>query len=114
MLLRPASLVDSPFADLKPLPGDGRPISQWSDRDAALVDVVAGVRLQAHDARGRGAAAGEAQADHGPSLAAVVVAGVSERSVAACAAPGVGPGPGTAPLGDVRQDLLAAAWFQEL
>lgn len=45
VLLRPASLLDSPFADLKPLPGDGRPISQWSDRDAALVDVVAGVRL---------------------------------------------------------------------
>lgn len=45
VLVRPANVADSPFADLKALPANLQPISGWTDKDAALLEVVAGVRL---------------------------------------------------------------------
>ncbi|MCW5315162.1 TIR domain-containing protein [Nostoc sp. KVJ3] len=44
IILRPCDWKDSPFSKLKVLPKDGEPITQWSDRDAAFLNVVEGIR----------------------------------------------------------------------
>jgi tetratricopeptide (TPR) repeat protein len=44
ILLRPVDHSSAPFAHLHALPSNGQPISTWSDEDAALADVVAGLR----------------------------------------------------------------------
>ena len=42
--VRPADWKGAPFAHIQALPTDAKPISRWSDPDAALVDVVEGIR----------------------------------------------------------------------
>ncbi len=42
--LRPTDWDISPLSQYRPLPSDERPISLWSDRDAAFTDVVQGIR----------------------------------------------------------------------
>jgi hypothetical protein len=44
VLIRPVDLSTSPFADLRPLPTNGIPISRWSDHDDAWLDVLTGLR----------------------------------------------------------------------
>jgi hypothetical protein len=44
VILYPALWQDSPIAKLQVLPYDGKPISQWRDRDAAFVEVATGIR----------------------------------------------------------------------
>jgi tetratricopeptide (TPR) repeat protein len=44
ILLRPVDLRGASFRQLKILPGNGKPITMWSNRDAAFVDIVAGIR----------------------------------------------------------------------
>ncbi|WP_438010844.1 FHA domain-containing protein [Sorangium sp. So ce321] len=44
VLIRPVDYSMSPFADLRPLPSNGVPISRWSDQDDAWLDVVTGLR----------------------------------------------------------------------
>lgn len=44
VILRPVDWEGTPFRKLKALPEDGKPVTQWGDRDAALVDVVRGIR----------------------------------------------------------------------
>lgn len=44
IILRPCDWKDSPFSKLKALPEDGKPVTQWGDRDAAFLDVVQGIR----------------------------------------------------------------------
>ena len=44
ILLRPCDWKGSPFSKLKILPKDGKPVTQWSDRDTAFVNVVQGLR----------------------------------------------------------------------
>ncbi len=49
LLVRPVYWRDAPFADLQALPTDARPLSVWQDEDAALTDVVAGIRRVLED-----------------------------------------------------------------
>src|SRR5258708_18757140 len=41
ILLRPVDLRGVPFEQLKLLPGNGKPITMWSNRDAALAEIAA-------------------------------------------------------------------------
>ena len=44
VILRPVDWSTAPFARLQALPRDGKPITTWSNRDEALVDVARGIR----------------------------------------------------------------------
>lgn len=44
ILVRPVDWTDAPFAHLQVLPTHAQPIALWPDQDAALTDVVAGIR----------------------------------------------------------------------
>src|SRR6266700_1521645 len=44
VILRPVDWKDTPFGMLQPLPTQGKPITTWSDRDEALLDVANGIR----------------------------------------------------------------------
>ncbi|MCP4655795.1 MAG: toll/interleukin-1 receptor domain-containing protein, partial [bacterium] len=43
VILRPCEWRSTPLGELKALPRDGRPVTQWPDTDAALSDVVKGL-----------------------------------------------------------------------
>ena len=49
ILLYPCDWSDTPFAKLKALPFDGKPVDEWSSRDKALTDVVKGIRRVIQD-----------------------------------------------------------------
>ncbi len=44
ILLRPADGKDAPFAHLRALPTNGRPITSWANQDEAFVHVIEGIR----------------------------------------------------------------------
>lgn len=44
IILRPCDWRGSPFSKLQILPKDAKPVTQWSDRDAAFLNVVEGLR----------------------------------------------------------------------
>ncbi len=44
ILLRPCDWQGSPFSKLQVLPKDAKPVTLWSDRDSAFLDVVQGIR----------------------------------------------------------------------
>lgn len=44
IILRPCDWQGSPFSKLQILPKDAKPITEWSNRDSAFVDVVKGIR----------------------------------------------------------------------
>jgi CheY-like chemotaxis protein len=50
VILRPVQWADSPFRRLLALPKDGKPITAWSDRERACLDVAIGVRKAIDDA----------------------------------------------------------------
>lgn len=43
ILLRPVDWRGAPFAKLRMLPSNGKPITRWTNRDSAFVDIVAGI-----------------------------------------------------------------------
>ncbi len=43
ILLRPVLLKGAPFAELRMLPSNGKPVVQWRDRDSAFVEVAYGI-----------------------------------------------------------------------
>jgi hypothetical protein len=45
IILRPVDWQGTPFGKLQALPRDGKPVTQWPDRDAAFVDIARGIRL---------------------------------------------------------------------
>ena len=45
IIIRPCDWMSSPLGQLKALPCDGKPISEWSNDDSAYLDVVNGLRL---------------------------------------------------------------------
>jgi hypothetical protein len=49
VVLRPTDWEGAPFAKLQMLPSDARPISAWSSRDAAFLDVIAGIKRAIQD-----------------------------------------------------------------
>ena len=44
LIIRPCDWLHSAISDLLVLPEDGKPVSEWSSRDAAFLDVVTGIR----------------------------------------------------------------------
>jgi tetratricopeptide (TPR) repeat protein len=44
VILRPSDWKHTPFGNLQALPKDAKPVSRWSDRDAAFIDVAEGIR----------------------------------------------------------------------
>ncbi len=44
IILRPCDWKESPFSKLQVLPKDAKPVTQWSNRDAAFLNVVEGIR----------------------------------------------------------------------
>lgn len=49
ILLRPADWIGTPFSTLQMLPSNTRPVTRWSDRDAAFEDVAKGIRKVVND-----------------------------------------------------------------
>jgi tetratricopeptide (TPR) repeat protein len=44
IILRPSEWKLTPFGKLQALPKDGNPVTRWSDRDAAFLDIAKGIR----------------------------------------------------------------------
>jgi hypothetical protein len=44
IIMKPCDWQDTPFSRLHILPKDAKPVTSWSDRDEALLDVVQGIR----------------------------------------------------------------------
>src|SRR5437763_10819490 len=44
IILRPVDWKETPIGELQVLPKDGKPISRWSNRDEAFLDVARGIR----------------------------------------------------------------------
>jgi len=44
VILRPVDWKDAPFAKLLALPTDGKPVTKWSNRDSAFLDIAEGIR----------------------------------------------------------------------
>ena len=53
ILIRPVDWQSSPLATLSVLPTNGRAVTQWSDRDAAWLDVEAGIKRAIEAVRAR-------------------------------------------------------------
>lgn len=56
IMVRPCDFAGSPFSNLQGLPKDFKPITQWTDRDAAWTDVAQGIRRVAESLRANPAA----------------------------------------------------------
>ncbi|MBB5804532.1 hypothetical protein F4560_004300 [Saccharothrix ecbatanensis] len=52
VVYRATSWEDQPFGSLAPLPTGGRPVTEWENRDEALLSVVEGVRFASLELRG--------------------------------------------------------------
>ena len=44
IILRPADWQSAPFGKLQALPKDGQPVTSWSNRDKAFLDITRGIR----------------------------------------------------------------------
>src|SRR5260370_33302659 len=44
VLLRPVNWHNAPFSELQVLPSNGKPVTEWSNRDAAFLDIVNGIQ----------------------------------------------------------------------
>ena len=44
IIIRPVDWHDAPFAQLKCLPRDGKPITEWDNQDAAFREITQGLR----------------------------------------------------------------------
>lgn len=51
ILLRPVDLSKSPLAQLPPLPTNGKPISKWSDRNLAYVEITEKIKQMITDSK---------------------------------------------------------------
>src|SRR5215208_3458630 len=52
IILRPVDWSEAPFARLQALPRNGRPITKWSNRDEAWMDVAKGISAAVKQLRG--------------------------------------------------------------
>lgn len=66
IILRPVDWIRTPIGKLLALPRDGKPVTSWSKRDEALLDVAKGIRRVVEEMetakRFRGSVAGHAKA----------------------------------------------------
>lgn len=53
IIMRPTDWTRAPFAKLEALPSNGKPITTWSNRDAALAHVAQGIRKTIYHITGR-------------------------------------------------------------
>ena len=62
VILRPCTWESEPFAKLKALPDDAKPVTgrAWKNADEALTDVARGIQQVVHDLRGQGEGSGGA------------------------------------------------------
>ncbi|WP_437977740.1 TIR domain-containing protein [Sorangium sp. So ce295] len=60
IIARPCDWSESPLGSIQPLPRGGKPITKWSDRDEAWLDVARGLRGVLASFKQRRTAAGEA------------------------------------------------------
>jgi hypothetical protein len=44
VILRPVDWKDAPFGTLLALPTDGKPVTKWSNRDSAFLDITEGIK----------------------------------------------------------------------
>lgn len=49
IILRPVDLKDTPFSKLQALPTNGKPVTRWSDRDEAFLDIGRGIQKTIKD-----------------------------------------------------------------
>lgn len=49
IILRPVTLKGTPFEKLQALPKDAKPVTKWSNRDSAFVDITEGIRNAIQD-----------------------------------------------------------------
>ena len=56
IILRSVDWREAPFAKLQALPKDGKPVTEWPNRDAAFTNVAAGIRAVVEALRKTGAA----------------------------------------------------------
>lgn len=49
IILRPCDWHSAPFGKLKALPKDGKPVTAWSNRDEAFLDIAKGMRAIVED-----------------------------------------------------------------
>jgi len=49
IILRPCDWTDAAFAKFQALPTEARPVTSWSNKDAAWLDVVTGIRTACND-----------------------------------------------------------------
>jgi O-acetyl-ADP-ribose deacetylase (regulator of RNase III) len=49
IILRPVTLKGTPFEKLQALPKDAKPVTKWSDRDSAFVNITEGIRNAIQD-----------------------------------------------------------------
>jgi adenylate kinase family enzyme len=54
IILRPCLWEDAPFGKLQALPTDGKPVTQWKNRDEAFFNVAEGIRSVINDLLDRG------------------------------------------------------------
>lgn len=54
VILRPVDWQGAPFAYLQCLPHDGKPVTEWENRDAAFRDIVRGIRTTIEKRHGSG------------------------------------------------------------
>lgn len=52
IILRPVDLEGAPFAHLQYLPHHGKPVTKWSNRDEAFLDIARGIRRAIKDLQG--------------------------------------------------------------
>jgi hypothetical protein len=53
IILRPADWQSAPFGALQALPKDGRPVTEWPNRDTAFLDIARGIRAVAEELASR-------------------------------------------------------------
>jgi TIR domain len=54
IILRPTDWKGAPFAKLKLLPTDGKPITRWPTHDDAFEDIIQGIREAVEDLQSKG------------------------------------------------------------
>ncbi len=52
IILRPCDWETAPFGKLQALPTDAKPVTMWSNRDAAFTDIAKGIRTVVHELNG--------------------------------------------------------------
>src|SRR5262249_20597025 len=72
ILLRPADWQGTPFANLQCLPREAKPVTSWSNRDDAFLDITQGIRALI---KSRNISANQTRVSRSPNSTKIVVFG---------------------------------------